>query len=161
MKNKKIIAILVAVLIMALGIGVGAYAASNFGTQDDPLVAKSYLDQKLTPQLQAQFQSKLDEQVMLMEKEIASAASASGANFTAVSLAKGQTLKSGVGCEIVLRSGTAACIGTGMSDTTSGSAVSSGAALEVNHLYLSSADGDGLTASSAVTLLIRGTYKVV
>ena len=159
MRKKKIITVLAAVLILAVGVGVGAYAASNFGTQADPLVAKSYLDQTVTPKLQAQFQSKLDEQSQIMEQKIA--ASSSGLNFTSVSLTNGQTLKGSVGCEIILRAGTAVCSGTsGLSDVTEGKLVTSGAALTANHLCMVSTQGDGVKASSSVTLLVRGSYTL-
>lgn len=159
MKNKKIITILAAVLILAVGVGVGAYAASNFGTQADPLVAKSYLDQTVTPKLQADFQTKLDAQVQIMEQQIN--AQGAGLNFTAVSLTIGQTLKGGVGCEIILRSGTAVSSGTaGLSDVTDGKLISIGTALTSNHLCMVSTQGDGIKASSSVTLLVRGTYTL-
>ena len=159
MRKKKIITVLAAVLILAVGVGVGAYAASNFGTQADPLVAKSYLDQTVTPKLQAQFQTKLDEQVQIMEQQIAS--SATGLNFTTVSLTNGQTLRGSVGCEIILRAGTAACSGTsGLSDVTDGKLISSGTALTANHLCMVSTQGDGVKASSSVTLLVRGGYTL-
>ncbi len=159
MKNKKIATFLAAFLILAVGVGVGAYAASNFGTQADPLVAKSYLDQTVTPKLQAQFQSKLDEQVQLMEQQIAS--STTGLNFTAVSLASGQTLKGVVGCEIILRSGTVSCSGSsGLSDVTDGKLIAVGSTLTANHLCMVGTDGDGVKASSSVTLLVRGGYSI-
>ena len=158
MRKKKIITVLAAVFILVVGVGVGAYAASNFGTQADPLVAKSYLDQTVTPKLQAEFQKKLDEQVQLMEQQITST---SGLNFTSVTLSSGQTLKGSVGCEIILRSGTASCSGTaGLSDVTDGKTISTGTALTANHLCMVGTDGDGVKASSAVTLLVRGGYSI-
>ncbi|MFB0920004.1 MAG: hypothetical protein QMB62_03850 [Oscillospiraceae bacterium] len=159
MRKKRIITIFAAVLILAVGVGVGAYAAANFGTQSDPLVAKSYLDQTVTPKLQAQFQAKLDEQVQLMEQQIAS--TTTGLNFTAVSLSSGQTLKGSVGTEIILRSGAAASSGSsGLSDVTDGKLISVGTVLTANHLCMVGTDGDGVKASSAVTLLVRGDYSI-
>ena len=159
MRKKKIITVLAAVLILAVGVGVGAYAASNFGTQADPLVAKSYLDQTVTPKLQAEFQTKLDAQVKIMEQQIAS--STTGLSFTEVSLTNGQTLKGSAGCEIILRSGTAVCSGTaGLSDVTDGKLISSGSALTENHLCVVSTLGDGVKASSSVTLLVQGSYTL-
>lgn len=159
MRHKKIFTALAAVLILAVGIGVGAYAASNFGTQADPLVAKSYLDQTVTPKLQAEFQAKLDAQVQLMEQQISS--QSSGLNFSSVSLTNGQTLKGSIGCEIILRSGTATSSGSaGLSDVTDGKLVAVGTALTANHLCMVSAQGDGVKASSSVTLLVRGSYTI-
>ena len=101
--NKKLKTILIAVLLVAVGAGAGAYAASTYGTQSDPLVAKSYLDNTLTPKLQSEFQTKVDQQSQVLENEIASANKTM--NFAAVSLSKGQTLRCSAGCEVVLRSG--------------------------------------------------------
>ncbi len=161
MKKKKIITIIAAVLILAVGIGVGAYAASTFGTQSDPLVAKSYLDNTVTPKLQAEFQSKLDEQVRQMEEKISSATTAASGNFALVTLAAGKTLYGEVGCEIILRSGSATAVSpSGLSDVSGGSALSAGNGLTQNHLYLVCAKDDGVKAGgSAVTLMVRGVYK--
>lgn len=159
MKKKKIVTVMAAVLILVVGVGVGAYAASNFGTQADPLVAKSYLDQTVTPKLQAEFQTKLDQQVQLMEQQIA--ANATGLNFNAVTLSNGQTLKGSVGCEFILRSGTAVSnVSLGLSDVTDGKSLASGTALTINHLYMVGTQDDGVKASSAVTLLVRGGYSI-
>lgn len=159
MKNKKTLTVLVAIIILAVGIGVGAYAASNFGTQADPLVAKSYLDQTVTPKLQTEFQTKLDAQVEIMEQQIS--AQAAGLNFTAVSLTNGQTLKGSIGCEIILRTGTAVSSGSaGLSDVTDGKLIAVGSSLTSNHLCMVSAQGDGVKASSSVTLLVRGSYTI-
>ena len=159
MMKRKSITVLVGVIILAVGIGVGAYAASTFGTQSDPLVAKSYLDQVVTPKLQAEFETKLDEQVQIMEQQIA--AQSSGLSFTAVSLSNGQTLKCSAGCEIVLRAGTAAVTGTsGISDVTDGATIAVGSYLTPNHLCMVGADGDGIKASSSVTLLVCGGYTI-
>ena len=159
MKNKKLFVTLVAVFMLALGIGVGAYAASNFGTQADPLVAKSYLDQTVTPKLQQEFQTKLDEQVRLLESKISS--SSSGLNFVSVTVRQGQTLKASAGCELILRSGSATGSGSsGLSDVTEGRLLTAGNSLTANHLYMAVADGDGFSARSAVTVLVRGSYTI-
>lgn len=154
--NKKLKTILIALLLVAAGAGVGAYAASTYGTESDPLVAKSYLDNTLTPKLQAEFQTKIDQQSQLLEEQIASANTT--VNFSAVTLAAGQTLRCGAGCEIVLRSGTATAVGV-LSDVTAGTALNAGATLTQNHLCLAAASG-GVTASSRVSLLARGSYTI-
>lgn len=154
--NKKLKTILIAVLLVAAGAGVGAYAASTYGTESDPLVAKSYLDNTLTPKLQAEFQTKIDQQSQLLEEQIASANTT--VNFSAVTLTSGQTLRCSAGCEVVLCSGTATAAGT-LSDVTTGTALNAGSALTQNHLCLAAASG-GVTASGSVSLLVRGTYTV-
>lgn len=161
MKKKRLLTILAAVLVLSLGIGIGAYAVSNYGTQSDPLVAKSYLDNVLTPQLQQQFQSRLDESVSALEKEIAGAASSGAANFAAVSLGNGQTLTGDAGCEMILRSGSATVVGAaGLADVTDGQMLSAGATVTQNHLLTIGGTGSGITAASASTLLVRGSYTI-
>lgn len=161
MKRKKLLTVLAAMVILALGVGIGAYAASNYGTQSDPLVAKSYLDNVLTPQLQQQFQAQLDESVSAMEQQIAGAASSGAANFASVSLGNGQTLTGDAGCEIILRTGSATVIGSsGLADVTDGVMLSAGSAVTQNHLLTIGGNGSGLTAASATTLLVRGAYSV-
>lgn len=159
MKNKKLITVLIAVVILALGVGIGAYAASNFGTQSDPLVAKSYIDNVLTPSLQSQYQAQLDSQVNALEKKISGLSGADAGNFKVVSLSSGQSIAINSGCEVILTSGSASASGS-ITDVTSGSAVSSGGALTANHLYVAAANSSSVKASGAVSLLVRGAYTV-
>lgn len=160
MKNRKIIAVIIAVIILAVGIGIGAYAASAFGTQADPLVAKSYIDNVLTPTLQSQYQSQLDAQVKQLEQKINTISGADSGNFSVVSLASGKTLTGSAGCEIILTDGSASASGSALTDVTSGAALSSGGAITANHLCVVSADGSGVKASGSATLLVRGAYDI-
>lgn len=161
MKKKKLLTVLAAIVVLALGVGIGAYAASNYGTQSDPLVAKSYLDNVLTPQLQQQFQTRLDTSVNTLEQEIDAANATKSGNFSAVSLAKGQTLNGSTGCEIILRSDSVSVSGSaGLADVTDGTLISSGSAVTQNHLLTVAADGNGVTAAAAATLLVRGSYTI-
>ena len=162
MKNKKLLLVLAGVLVIAVGISVGAYAASAFGTQSDPLVAKSYLDNVLTPKLQSEFESQLNTEVHQLEEQINGVTSNLSGSFRAVTLSSGQTLQGSVGCEIILRSGSANAAGSaGLSDLTSGSAVADGSAVTANHLCVVAGENEGVRASGSVTLLVRGSYKTV
>ena len=154
--NKKLKTILIAALLVAVGAGAGAWAASVYGTESDPLVAKSYLDDSFAPKLQSEFQTKIDQQSQILENQIASANTTT--NFTAVSLASGQSLKCSAGCEIVLRAGSASATGA-LSDVTAGTDIASGGALTANHLCVAAESG-GVTASGGVSLLVRGVYTV-
>lgn len=161
MKNKKVLYVLAGILILAVGVGVGAYAASAFGTQSDPLISKSYLDDVLTPQLQADFESQIDESTQQLEQEINGVESSISGNFSTVTLTAGQVLEGSVGCEIVLRLGSAAAYGTtGLTDLTSGAVVSNGSSVTANHLCVVSAANEGVKASGSVTLLVRGTFSI-
>ena len=64
---------------------------------------------------------------------------------------------------MLLRSGGAKCTASaapGLVNTTSGAAVSVGAQLQINHMYLMTDDRAVTTAGGAV-LLVRGAYTVL
>ena len=151
MKKWQIVVLVIAVAVLAAGIG--AYAATNYGTQSDPLVAMSYLEKVLGPKMEQQ----LDEQIAEAAEQYKSQYGAEAGGFSVVQLPSGETLSVGEGCEIVLRSGACAASGA-LVDVTSGSELASGGALTANHLYVGS--GSGVTASANSTLLVRGAYSV-
>lgn len=157
--KKRIFTIAAAVLILALGVGIGVYAASNYGTEADPLVAKSYLDDVLTPKLQTEFTNQLNTQMAALDNRISGIADNAKGNYTPVTLSDGQSLTASAGCEIILRSGSVAVLGS-FSDLTSGTALEAGDALSENHLCVTAADSSGLTAAGSAVLLVRGSYSV-
>ncbi len=84
-------------------------------------------------------------------------------NFKLVKLTSGQTLTAKVGCEALLRIGTASCVASGspgLIDITTGGDLANGSALEKNHLYLCTVDGRGIKATSNATLLVCGEYTI-
>lgn len=145
-KRFKVFVCVAVLLVMAAGIGV--YAAGNYGSQDDPLITKSYLDEVLIPQLETKFQNALSEET---------------GTFAVVTLDSGKTLTAGAGCEIILRSGSASVYAptTGLVDITDGTAAGASAALVTNHLYMVAANSDGVKAGSGgATLLVCGAYTI-
>lgn len=83
--------------------------------------------------------------------------------FALVKLKAGQTLTAKVGCEALLRIGSAKCVSSGtpgLIDMTTGGDLAGGKALEKNHLYLCTVDGRGIKATSDITLLVRGPYSI-
>ena len=83
--------------------------------------------------------------------------------YAVVSLSAGQTLSGQVGCEILLRVGSAqvsASESPGLVDTTDASSLSNGSALKANHLYLVSIGGNGIKATSAAKVIVRGDYSI-
>ena len=159
MHKKRLVTVLAAVLILALGVGVGVYAASNYGTQSDPLVAKSYLDNVLTPRLRDEYDAQLNKEFSALDTKIANIAATAKGNFSAVNLTSGQTLTTSAGCEIILRSGSASAFGS-LTDVTEGATVSGSESLAANHLCITATDGSGVRASGDVTLLVMGNYSV-
>ena len=70
-----------------------------------------------------------------------------------------------IGCQILLRIGSAKCYSTGsvgLIDLTDGSTLGNGDSLKTNHLYLVTIQGRGFTNSSGkeATLLLKGDYKI-
>ena len=48
----------------------------------------------------------------------------------------------------------------GLVDTTDASSLNNGSALKANHLYLVSIGGNGITATSAAKVIVRGDYSI-
>lgn len=79
MKKWQIAVLVIAVAVLAAGIG--AYAASNYGTQSDPLVAMSYLEDVLQPKIESSVDAKIS--------EAAKGISGGNASFAVVNLGAG------------------------------------------------------------------------
>lgn len=86
------------------------------------------------------------------------------ASFQVVTLSMGQTLTGEVGCEVMLRIGTAVCVtdyAPGLIDTTDGTTLNDGGDLQTNHLYMVTIPTRGVTATAdVVKVLARGSYTV-
>lgn len=166
-------------LTTALSVGVltlllGAAA----GSQTDPLVTMSYLTDVNTPAILKQVDAKLDsrEQALVDKldgvadtyaQEVESLMGSSGGSassvFSVVTVKAGQQLLGSTGCEMLLRNGSATCVAVsvpGLVDSTDGSTLASGGAVQPNHLYLVTADGRGLKATADVTVMVRGSYTI-
>lgn len=147
-----------------------AYAA-NAGSQTDPLVTLSYLNGTYTTQVKAMVDQAVTERRVEMEQSLRSVLAGGGGTtsngnsvFTVVTLTQGQTLVGDVGCEIMLRVGTASCSSgdsVGLVDTTAGSVLAGGQPLAVNHLYMVTISTRSVAATSGtVKVLARGPYSI-
>ena len=164
MKKWKIACVVLAVLLLGV---TAAYAATAIaaGSQGDPLVTLSYLENIFRPQVERMAQ----DAVTGYEDELTDALNdaidqrAGTAAFQVVTLSRGQTLTGRVGCEIMLRVGAAAVASgsPGLIDTTDGSTLDGGGELAANHLYMVTIDTRSVTATAGtVRLLVRGAYTV-
>ena len=160
--NKKKIRTILCVLLAAAGLtAVGALAAGGAGSQSDPLVTLSYLTETFTGQIMDDAIARRNAQ-LIQELGGGSVSSGTASAYSAVTLTAGQTLYGEAGCEVLLRSGSAACGGTGtasMTDATTGGSLNGGGALEGNHLYLMPESQSVFTAEGAV-LLVRGSFII-
>ena len=156
-----------------------ALAAGQQGTQTDPLVTLSYLTTKATPEIMTQVDAKVTAREKALTDQLNAAISsytkqvedklkgASGGGtsvaFTVVDLASGQRLNAGVGCELMLRVGSAtvsASSSPALIDMTDGTVNWDGSALVQNHLYMATIEGRSIVAKDAVKLLVRGSYTI-
>lgn len=173
MRHKKIWTIPVASLAL---VGVclgGATAFAAGGDASDPLATLSYLEKVLMPSIVQQVEQKTavrqQELSTQFQKELSSYQGQSGtssdsSSYVVVTLSKGQQLKLDVGCEVMLRVGTATVASkttTGLIDTTTGAVRNNGAALEKNHLYLATISDRSVKATAdTVKVLVRGGYTL-
>ena len=164
-KNKWFLRLLVVLLICGT-LGATATLAAEPGTDGDPLVTLSYLNETFINDII----KKVDEKIAARNTQIAQQLSGQmvgggvASTFTVVTLSQGQTLTGDVGCEVMLRIGTAACVSPsnpGLIDESSAATLNNGGALIANHLYLMTIEGRGVIATAPTTkLLVRGSYTI-
>ena len=150
------------------------YAAdSGLGTSDDPLVTKSYVDQKvasisnnignvgnITKQLETQqalIENLMEELDSLRKEENTN-------SFEVVVVQEGQTILGKQSTEMIVRSGIAQAVASGaggLQDITSGEDIGEGNEVPKNHLVLiPREDGRGLRATKKLTVMVRGGYTI-
>lgn len=179
MKTKRSKTTAVAALCLAglCVVGAATAAAADPGSQGDPIVTLSYLNQTVTPSLM----NKVDKAVSANEKALVDKLNAAidsytkqmdaalqnggtgSAAYSVVSLSSGQTMKLEVGCEVMLRAGSASCVSSsspGLIDTTGGTTLDGGKALVKNHLYMATISDRSIKANGAVKVLVRGGYSI-
>lgn len=165
----------------AVCLTVGAAVAAGEGTQADPLITLSYLNQTAVPAVleqvdgkaqayQEELAGKLDQAIQQytakMEELVGEESEQQhAATYTVITLQKDQQLNMDIGCEVMLRIGTAQCVSPsnpGLINTTTGAILNNGKNLEVNHLYMSTITGRSIKATANVTkVLVRGGYTIV
>ncbi len=157
MKKREFLKV-IAIMTMCL-IAVGSFSVfSEPGGTDDPVVSKSYIVDKVVPELKAY----VDERLGL--------ASADGTvdsrpdSYIVVSMSPGQKLIGEAGTELILRMGKGKIIATqkgGLADTTIGYDLADGLDMPSNHLLIVPvADGRGFEALTDVLVMVRGGYSI-
>lgn len=165
-QNRWLVRILVVLLLSGL-LSLTVTAAAGVGTDDDPLVTLSYLKETFMDDIM----KKVDEKIAGRNKQIAQQLGgqvSSGENvastFTVVTLSNGQVLTGDIGCEMLLRVGTAVCVSPsspGLIDQSSASVLNNNGALVQNHLYMMTIEGRGVKATAGTTkLMVRGGYTI-
>ena len=167
MNTKKNRWFLRAVVLLALSgsLSTTVSLAAEAGSEGDPLVTLSYLNDTFLDTIL----TKVDQKIAARNSQIAQelggqSASGTALTFTVVTLSKGQVLTGDIGCEVMLRVGTASCVSPsspGLIDESSASTLNNGGALVQNHLYMMTIEGRGVQDTAATTkLLVRGTYTI-
>ena len=159
-----------AVVLLALGgvLSTTVSLAAEAGSSSDPLVTLSYLNDTFLNTILTKVDQKIAQRnsqiVQQLGGQTGTGTSGTNDTFAVVTLTKGQTLTGDIGCEVMLRVGTAACVSLsapGLIDETAAGTLNNGGALVQNHLYMMTIEGRGVKATAATTkLLVRGTYTI-
>ena len=157
-----------------------AYAATA-GSQNDPLITLGYLENIFAPQVEEQVDSAVEAEQDALRQDLdqaiedwdeqvqdamggGSGQGGSRAVFQVVTLSKGDVLVGDVGCEVMLRIGTARCVSDstpGLIDVSEGGTLNNGQNLATNHLYMVTISTRSVEATSnTVKVLVRGPYTV-
>ena len=174
MKMKIVVCILVLAVVAFIS-GVTMLALATPGSQENPFITLTYLNDVFRPQMideirnaEQELVSSIDDRIADLEARLEEAnngvtAPGSEAVFAVVTLSSGQSLVCSAGTEIMLRIGTATGFGTAPAivDYTGGEALADGGELTTNHMYLVTIDGNGIRATAeTVRVLVRGRYTV-
>ncbi|MBQ3135711.1 MAG: hypothetical protein IJB75_07880 [Oscillospiraceae bacterium] len=180
MKNKRIAVRVGAAALTALCLTAGVALASGVGTESDPLITLSYLNTTATPAILEQVDGKVEAYEQQLVDKLNTAIQAysermdqavtkqegqqHNASYAVVTLKKDQVLNMDIGCEVMLRIGTAVCVAPsspGLINTTEGTTLNNEKNLVTNHLYMATITGRAIRATANTTkVLVRGGYTV-
>jgi hypothetical protein len=172
--RKRLVAVISVIIALVLIVGIWAVAATNFGSQNDPLITLSYITDVLTGQIMDKVNQQIDDRLSSLEtqldtriselEETSGGSTGSYSKFSVVTLNDGQTLTGNVGTELMLRVGTARCYASGspgLIDTTTAGVLENNGSMAKNHMYMITINGRGMTAAgSTVMVLVRGEYAI-
>ena len=175
MKRRKKVAAAFLSAMLLMGVVFSVLVAAQ-GTQENPLVTLSYLKDIFTPSVLADTQSKiteaerkyagsLNDKIAAYKAELQQAGTGgTAASFSVVDIPSGKTLWGAVGCEVMLRVGSARCVSQGspgLINVTAGDILENGGSLQKNHLYMVTVENRGVQATGgAVKVLLRGGYTI-
>ncbi len=146
MRSKVVISI--GVMLCVVGT-VFAVLGAEPGSQQDPVVTKSYVDMKI--------------------EELRSSGISINAGFEVITVPNGKKLIGDAGTEVIVRSGTAKAISVttngienGLQDVTDGVDIKGNAQIVNNHLIIiPRKDGRGISITSdGVYVMVRGGYTI-
>ncbi len=137
---------ILAAAVIACSMFTFAATAASPGTNDDPLISKSYIDSVVYPYIDSKVSSSGQTALEI------------------VNVKAGKAVYAQAGTELILRSGSAAVMSTdkgGVCDVTAGLDLPNGTGIAANHMLIFPvADGRGAVATSDCIFMIRGDYEV-
>lgn len=134
-----------------------AIAAGSQGSQDDPLVTLSYLNEVAVPEIMKQVDEKIAKSIEELEARLRE--EGSSAAFRTVEVKKGQTVALSAGCQVLVRSGSVNSTDA-LVDLTTGETWRADGSLRENHLYIATGDKQTLTAAGAAVLMVQGSLEI-
>jgi hypothetical protein len=172
---KKFVLSAMTVILMAATLFNVAALAEGEGTQSDPLVTLSYINNVFTKYVMNIFTQELDTRVAELEEDINEKVAAIEAaygktgeiaersTYKVENLSDGQTIVCQRGTEIMLRLGKAYVIAPaspGLIDTSTASILENGKYLVANHMYMVTINDRAIKASGNTYVVIRGDYVI-
>ena len=131
MKNRWALRLAALTLVSCLAMS-GVSLAVEPGSATDPLVTLSYLNDVFLGQIMTKVDQKITARNSQLLQQSGGAGGMSGVEFAVVTLSKGQVLTGDIGCEVMLRVGTASCVSPsnpGLIDETTAASLNNGGAL--------------------------------
>jgi hypothetical protein len=156
----------------------GTVFAATVGTENDPLVSKSYVDSKIEQVLTlinsngtgSSTSATVDTDAIVNQvlEKIGDSDLTGGSvavdGYVPVSVAVGQTIYGGEGTELILRAGKGKVSISGVdgiADITTGNELTNGGTVTKNHLLVVPRnDGRGIKVSEAAWFLVKGSYEI-
>lgn len=168
MKKNRWVLRLVSLLAISCVLSTTVSLAAEAGSTGDPLVTLSYLNETFLGNILSAVDQKIaarnSQIVQQLGGSVSTGATSTASTFTVVTLSNGQTLTGQIGCEVMLRVGSAVCVSSsapGLIDETAASTLNNGGGLVQNHLYMMTIENRSVKATAATTkLLVRGSYTI-
>ena len=163
----KLIAIVMAVVLIVSLTILAAGTGSSAGTTSDPLVTMSYVNETFRAELLQQLQQEMNtsqvefsQSISAMLQSISNQYSGyapesdAQSDYISVTVPAGESVQLQAGHQFLVLSGTGKVSQNMMVDTTSGKSLSSGNALSENHFYTVPGEA-AITADTDLTILIH------
>nr|WP_317359874.1 hypothetical protein [uncultured Tyzzerella sp.] len=164
MKQKLLVGIQIFLATVIIATGV-TFANNQAGSSEDPLVAKSYVDDKINQVLEIiNTTVGSDNNTSNNNSSNNTNVQISGNSFKPVLVEVGQTIYGKEGTELILRSGKGSAVvpgAEGIANLTNGLEIKNKNTINKNHLIIIPRDdGRGVKVSEKAWFLVKGDYEI-